>query len=109
MKKLVMLLGAAVMAVPAPFVVSAPAHAAANPAVDYCRQIVASGELPNLTLGNCVALLTTVANYENGLPGDGYATQVCRLYEQNYPEIIDDEFGGYSACVLALHDAVQGG
>jgi hypothetical protein len=106
MKKLATFVAALTMAVPVPLVFSTPAQAAANTAVGFCKEYVAAGYDPNLTVGQCVSLLTTGDNYYNGNPGDGYATHVCQYYLNNYPDAFYSIWDSLPDCIQDLHSQV---
>jgi hypothetical protein len=101
MKKLTMLVATFVLAIPAPLTMPTAAAAASNTeVVGACKDIVAAGELPGLTVGQCVSLLTTEDNYYNdGTSAGGFAAQACRLIENFDPADFYYVYPSYSACV----------
>lgn len=71
----------------APVMLPAPAIAAANPNVALCREIIAEPAYSELSLGECVSLLTVEDNiFDNGT-GSGHAAAVlgCKLLPQYDP------------------------
>jgi len=108
MKKLAMFVAATAMAIPVPLIVSTPANAAPNSAVGFCKGYVASGYDANFSVGQCTALLTTDTNYyDKDAGGDGFATQLCLYYHNNYPDFYDYYgWDSVSDCVQELHTEV---
>lgn len=101
MKNLTMLVATFVIAIPAPLVLPTAAAAASNTeVVGSCKEIVAEGYLPGLTVGQCVSLITTEDNYyNNGTSAGGFAAQACRLIENYDPTDFYYLYDSYSACV----------
>jgi hypothetical protein len=103
MKKLATLVAALVLAIPAPLAISAPAQAAANPNVEFCKGYVGSDPTldPELNRGECVSLLTTTDNYygKNGKNGHAVAVHWCDYYAENYLADFDAIWGSMDVCI----------
>ena len=84
--------------IPAPLAFSAPAQAAANPAVDFCRGYLAEGFDPGLKLGECVSIVTLGENLDDkGVAGNAYGLRLCRYLRDFYPDDFA-EFESLEAC-----------
>lgn len=99
MKKLAMILSTIALAIPAPLVVATPAHADSNSAtVTTCKEIVDAGYYPDLSVGECVAIITSETNYyKNG--STGYASHACKFYEEQFPDYFAATWDSYADCV----------
>lgn len=96
MKKLSMLVATVALAIPAPLTLATPALAANNSSAQAtCKAIVAQGNYPGLTVGECVSLNKTQANSS----GNGYAAQECSYAQEQAPDIFYQYYDSYSECV----------
>jgi hypothetical protein len=101
MKNLSMLVATFALTIPAPLTLATPALAASNSsATQSCKSIVAGGNYPDLTVGECVSLFTTQSNSN----GNGYAAQECSYAEQQVPDLFYSYYDSYSDCV---HDGAN--
>ena len=99
MNRFTHLVASVVLVIPAPFVIAAPAQAAANPAVESCKAIVAAGIEPGLKLGECVSLMTLNENLDDkGVAGNAVGVRTCNFLRDFSPETYA-EFESREACI----------
>ncbi|HKH00885.1 MAG TPA: hypothetical protein VKB08_09225 [Bradyrhizobium sp.] len=109
MRRLAIFLTMMAIAVPAPLVLSAPVHAAANPNVAFCKDYVGSDPTidPNLNRGECVSLLNSYDNYyKNGSNSHAVAVHECDYFAENYPADFDLIWGSRKACIADIESGL---
>lgn len=95
-----MVIAAFGLAGPAPMIVSAPAHAGYNHIPAHCKDLVASGNYPELNQGECISLITSEFHVFNDLKnGNVYAVKACDFYAEEAPDLFDALWDSKQQCM----------
>jgi hypothetical protein len=89
-----------VLAFPAPIAFATVAHAAPNPALETCAEILENPLFEEISLGECVSVITIENNYYNKGAGSPQAIAVkeCNLLKQ-YDPAFYATLGSQAACI----------
>jgi hypothetical protein len=84
----------------APMMVAAPAQAAANPAVGYCKELITLPGFEGLSLGQCVSEFNAENNYFGKGTGNSQAVavHVCDYWQVVDPTFYDSMFTSEQEC-----------
>ena len=100
MKRITTLFLAAGLAVPAPIILPAPAHAGYNNIPSFCKNYVASGQDPATNRGECVGLLTSQFHYYvDDRSGNAFAVHACDYYLETDPDFFHSLWDSKQQCM----------